>query len=325
MINFFNHKKMIISNRPSFKTIILLIFLIFITMNASGVTGKNRSSMWIDLYRGEPLHFESLIDDIKNVQIVYLGETHSIKRHHELQEAIVKALINNGKIIYLGLEQMEAYYQKELDRFNNCKITFKELAIITDWQERWGNYGAYEPIIRLVHKNNGKIIALNARAEIIKKIGRKGLKGLSQNEKKEMPDRMVLSDKEQERLLNIILKVHATMNPEKLRPVIDAQMSRDEKMADIISQHLKNLTDKKYIFIALGGAMHFSYRLGVPKRVAREIPSVKDRIILFSDSGDLELSYHEKAMAREITITHEDLRFLKSPIADYINVIELKK
>ncbi len=313
---------MIITKRPELKNLVLIFFMILIS---SSVTGKNRINIWIDLYSGEPLRFESIIDDIKNVQVVYLGETHSIKRHHELHEAIVKALINNKKTIYLGLEQMEAFYQKELDRYNDGKINFKELAKITDWQERWGNYDVYENIIHLVHKNNGKIIALNARAEIIKKIGRKGLTSLSQNEKKEMPAKMILSDREQERLLNMILKVHATMNPDKLRPIIDAQMSRDEKMADIISQHLKNMTDEKYIFIALGGAMHFSYGLGVPKRVAREIPSVKDRIILFSDSGDLELSYHEKAMAREITITHEDLRFLKKPIADYINVIELNK
>jgi hypothetical protein len=40
-----------------------------------------------------------------------------------------------------------------------------------------------------------------------------------------------------------------------------------------------------------------------------------------SESGDVELTSQEQAMAREITITHEDIRFLNQPIADYLHLM----
>ena len=76
--------------------------------------------------------------------------------------------------------------------------------------------------------------------------------------------------------------------------------------------------------IVLGGSLHFTHGLGTPYLVKKKIPSLKDRIIMLSNSGDLVLSKMEKALSRDIKITHEDLRFLQTPIADYINVIEFK-
>jgi hypothetical protein len=54
------------------------------------------------------------------------------------------------------------------------------------------------------------------------------------------------------------------------------------------------------------------------------MPKIKERVILLSESGDLELSPEELAMSREIDITHEQLRQINRPVADYLHVTNLK-
>ena len=76
--------------------------------------------------------------------------------------------------------------------------------------------------------------------------------------------------------------------------------------------------------VVVCGSGHIEYGLGTAARVRRRMPGVKDRIVHFSESGDVELSPQELAMARPITITHEQLRELGRPIADYLHAVSVK-
>lgn len=301
----------------------LACLLISFHINASAEP-CSRPEIWMDIYTGDTVTLDYVINDLSSVQVVYLGEIHTIDRHHRLQELIVEELIKKGKKIILGLEQMEAFNQETLDKFNNNTINFEKLAELTNWKERWSNYKDYQSIIEKVNKKGGIIKALNARDEIIKKIGKEGLGGLTKDERKKLPQNVDFSNRLQERLLNMILKVHSMMDPENLGTVIQAQISIDEKMADELYKIITVNKNENAIVVVLGGMMHFAYRLGVPQRLERRIKDIKDRIILFSESGDLELSRHDLAIARDIEITHQDLRFLNVPIADYINITPQK-
>ena len=76
--------------------------------------------------------------------------------------------------------------------------------------------------------------------------------------------------------------------------------------------------------VLLVGAALFCF-LGTPARVRRRLPKVKDRIVLLSQSGDVKLTPDEVAMSREIEVTHEQLRELNRPVADYLYVRGLKQ
>jgi len=54
------------------------------------------------------------------------------------------------------------------------------------------------------------------------------------------------------------------------------------------------------------------------------LPQIKDRIVLFSESGDTVLSPQELAAARAISVSHEQLREINRPIGDYLHVTSLK-
>ncbi|MDH5718734.1 MAG: ChaN family lipoprotein [Spirochaetia bacterium] len=296
------------------------ILLLLLLCNFIGAHEKK--SFWIDLYQYDFVFYNEVIQDLKNTDVVYLGETHTIERHHELQQKIILDLCSQkNKSIYIGIEQLDLTSQKELDKYNNNKINFDELAKLTNWEKKWSNYKDYEVILEAGKKCKATVIALNAKNDIIKKIGKEGISSLSKSEKKDIPESVDFSNTAYKQYLTKILQVHAHMDEKRIEKVYQAQVVRDEIMAQVIYNYYKK-EQKQPFFIIVAGAGHIEYRFGIPSRLKRRDPKIKDRVILFSQSGELVLSEYEKSVSQEIEITHDDLRFLPNPPGDYLNIIE---
>ncbi|MCC6124912.1 MAG: ChaN family lipoprotein [Pirellulales bacterium] len=281
----------------------------------------NRADLWIDVYRGEPIRYREVLADLAKADVIYLGEQHRIVRHHEIQERIVADLGKMSFPLAVGLEQMEACRQPDLDRFNRGEIGFDELAAATDWADRWGNYRQYRPILETARKLKAPVVALNAKAETIRQVARSGgVEKLPPELRKELPAEMQLQDPNYEKALSLELLVHAAAMPNLLRPMIEAQMARDEAMAQAICAFLQSDAGKGRKMIVLCGGGHVARGLGTPARVRRRMPAVKERIVLLSESGEATLTPAERAMASDIEISREQLRELNQPIADYLGV-----
>jgi uncharacterized iron-regulated protein len=284
------------------------------------------SSVWIDVYTGEPLPYEAVLKDLATVDVIYLGERHTVERHHALQVAILTDLAQQSIPLALGLEQMESWQQPSLDRYNRGEIDWKQLVEATDWPKRWRNYGQYERILAAARKGKAPVVALNARAETIRQIVRSGgIEHLPSEARQELPREMLLQDPLYEKLLSLQLMVHASAAPERLRPMIEAQMARDEAMAQALAAFAKSESGRNRKMIVLCGAAHVAFGQGLPTRVRRRLPGIRDRIVLLSESGEVQLSPEELAQAREIEITHEQWREIRQPVADYLCVKPLGK
>ncbi len=283
-----------------------------------------RCMLWVDVYTGESVSFDAMVEDCASSDVVYIGERHGLKRHHELERRLVEALAAKGKALILGIEQMEARYQPALDRYNRDEFDFYRLAVETDWAKRWSNYPDYRPVLEACKAAGGEVVALNADADVVRRVARVGLSALNERERSELPEEMDLSNREHERLLEMMLPVHIFSHGEALRQMYEAQISRDEKMADVLATRIKKerAEGRSTLSVVIGGAAHFSYGLGVPSRTGRRLPGLSSRIIILSESGDLSLGERQRMMARDTGITHESLKFLSRPIADYIHVIE---
>ncbi len=287
---------------------------------------KQRPSLWVDLYHGEPIRYEDVLDDLAGVRVIYLGEVHSLQRHHELQETILRDLARREVPLVLALEQMEHVQQPQLDRYNAGEIDFEKLAEVTKWADRWHNYKQYETILKTARQFKIPVLALNARSETIRQVARKGgVEKLEPDVRKELPEDMQLSDPLYDKFLNLQLMVHMATTAERLRPMREAQICRDEMMASVLCSFLKSEPGKKRTALVLCGGGHVSYGLGTVSRVQRRLPDAKYRIILPSESGDLELSPEEKEVSRPIEITHEQLREINRPIADYLHIKGLQQ
>ena len=85
-----------------------------------------RSSQWIDLCFGEPIDYASMVDELAEAAgVIFIGEFHTLDRHHAIQAKIVSDLAEQDVALVLGIEQMEAdrqpcYY---FDLWNSPKTT----------------------------------------------------------------------------------------------------------------------------------------------------------------------------------------------------------
>ncbi len=284
----------------------------------------DRCAMWIDVYGGEPVPYGEMLDDLAAVRVVYLGERHTLERHHRIQAQILEDLAQRGVKLVVGLEPMESVHQPALDRFHRGEIDFDELAEATDWSKRWRNYAQYRPILEAARRFEVPVIALNAKAETIRQVFRSGgIEKLPAEIRRELPAEVELEDPVYEKLLRMQMMVHASANEAMLRPMIEAQIARDEAMAAALADYLQSPAGEGRTALVICGAGHVAYGLGTPARVKRRLPEATQRIVLLSESGDVELSPEERAMAREIEITHEQLRQIDRPIADYLHAKEL--
>ena len=79
-------------------------FAAVLTMCSSTTALADSEPFIIDLYMGEPVPQDVMLDDLSTVRIVYLGEIHTIARHHELQAQILRGLLDRELKLALGME-----------------------------------------------------------------------------------------------------------------------------------------------------------------------------------------------------------------------------
>ncbi len=124
------------------------------------------------------------------------------------------------------------------------------------------------------------------------------------------------------KLLTRVLSVHMAFDPEKLRPIVEAQIARDETMAERLTDFLQSPVGRDRIAIVICGRGHCEYHLGIPDRVARRMPDVKQRVVLFSESDELQLSEAERQQAREVRIPHDFWREFNRLPANFFQISE---
>ena len=298
-----------------------ILLLSLATQVVSSVEPEHRCSLWIDPYRGEPVTYDQVVEDLASVRVVYLGEAHSLARHHELQESILRDLAAKGKLLVLGIEQLECYQQPHLDRYNGGEIDFDELATLTNWRKRWSGFEQYRSLVEAARELKIPVLALNARAETVREVFRKGgVNGLDAKTRAELPEEMLLKDPPYERHLNRQLMVHMAVDEERLRPMREAQIARDETMAATLAEYLLCDTGNDRSAVVICGTGHAAYGYGIPTRVRRRLPNVTDRIVVPSQSGDVELPKAAMAATRDVEITHAQLRHTGCPIGDYLHI-----
>ena len=277
----------------------------------------------IDLLMGEPVTMETLLDDLAEVRITYLGEIHTIARHHKLQTDILKRLKEQGLKLALGMEMFSTDQQAILDRWLAGKQSIS--ALIRDLgKEHWTNLKDYEPVLTAARDLGIPIIGLNARDILVHKLAMSGLESFSPEEKDSLPKDLEQINPLNDRLLRLRLRVHKAFEDKSLHNIVLAQSLRDATMARAVVDFLNSPKGKDAAMLVIAGSGHLNYGFGVPERVSRRL-QVPFRIILASESGELVLSEEEIRQMAPIHITHKDLEFIQKPIADYLNVIPLKE
>ncbi len=298
----------------------VMISIGLLTMGLS--TSVLSESIIVDLYMGEPIPMEMMIEDLAQVGIIYLGEIHTITRHHRFQKELIRQLSDRGSKLAIGMEMFSIDQQHILDEWQKSDKDVSDL-IRNLGRDHWTNLNDYADVLLEARKQGIPLIALNAPDQLVKKVARQGLSSLSDKEKELLPTSWDVSP-EQDKLLRLRLRVHKSFQDKALDSIVQAQVLRDEIMASTILNYLNAKENTARTMLVIAGTGHLNYGLGIPERVSRGM-DMKSRIILVSESGELVLSEQEKRMAVPVSISHEDLKFIKAPIADYLHILPLKE
>lgn len=259
-----------------------LVFLLMITGCASSKPAlENEKSPYIpvvQLEKEDILHvptgikvkFDSLMDVLSPARVIYVGESHDNIEHHRVQLDILRGLearFPGG--IAVGMEMFTTPSQAVLDRWVKGEISEKELFGI--WSSNWGfDYEYYKPVLEFVREKRIPLVALSAPKEQARDLSKKGISGLSEQERKALPE---IDDKDPyyRETVEAIFSDHS--HGSGFERFFQVQLLWDETMAQGVAEFLKAPANKGKKMVVLAGGGHVQYGLGIPKRVFRRVPA----------------------------------------------------
>ncbi|MEE9504801.1 MAG: ChaN family lipoprotein, partial [Thermodesulfobacteriota bacterium] len=63
-----------------------------------------REKTYLDVYQGEPISFAEMMESLTKARLIYIGENHTLKRHHRFQHDVIRALYQDKIPMAIGLE-----------------------------------------------------------------------------------------------------------------------------------------------------------------------------------------------------------------------------
>jgi uncharacterized iron-regulated protein len=231
---------------------------------------------------GANLSFDTIVEQLRDKQVVYLGESHTRYEDHLLQLRVVRALYNQDPNLSIGMEMFPRTVQAVLDQYIlEQTITEEEFLRQSHYLLKWNfDYRFYQPIINFARLNRIPVVALNLDKELVSKVYlESGLDGLDEKELAAIPDDLDISMPDYRQRLSSVFRMHSGHNNEqgKLNNFLQAQSLWDETMAESIASYLAANPTHRMAVIA--GRGHVDKKNAIPPRVARRLPT-KQAVIL---------------------------------------------
>lgn len=219
---------------------------------------------------------EAVLAAIAPNQVIYLAETHDDPADHAAQLQIIQTLSEQGDIA-IALEMFQRPFQSALDGYLSGQLSETELIAASEYETRWGfDWEFYAPILRYAKENSIPLIALNTPAEITRKVATSGLESLAGEELTYIPpiSDIDLSNADYKEQIANIFSAHGGMGHSlNIDNFFAAQVLWDETMAEGIAMQIEAQPDRQVIVLA--GEGHILYDYGIPDRVERRVPSIK--------------------------------------------------
>jgi hypothetical protein len=166
------------------------------------------------------------------------------------------------------MEMFQTPFQKSLDDYISGAISEKEFLKASEYFKRWKyDYHLYREIIDFAKVKGIPLIALNLREEITKKVTEGGLDALTEEEKKEIPRDMDMTDDEYKEKLMEVFRLHEEFHIKNFNYFFQSQILWDETMAHSIAGFMAD--NPEYQMVVLAGARHIIYGSGIPQRTYR--------------------------------------------------------
>ncbi len=234
----------------------------------------------IDLASGKESSFEGLMDQAFERDVIFVGELHNEPAHHLIEVQILQKLFSRDPSVTLAMEFFQQSQQPILDGYTLGAMTEQEFLDKVDWKKTWGYpYFYYRPLLLVAKQNRLKVLALNAPAELVKKVSRQGLGALDAKQRAQLPSHIDLSNETERDYVRKAYLEHEQGNLESFQFFYEAQCVWEETMARNIANYMKDRRQKVVVFCGNG---HIIGKFGIPDRTEKRIPVSTVTIMCYS-------------------------------------------
>ncbi len=234
------------------------------------------------------LDFNQIVDDLEKSRVVYVGEMHTDYPSHLLQLQVIQALYRRDPSLAIGMEMFPHSSQQALDDYIDGKIEDeKEFIKASRYFKVWGyDYRMYQDIIGYAKKHRIPLVALNIDKKITSQIFRQGsLDNLTEEQIQKIPPQRDLDVPGYRKRLQQVHSMHnSSPHGSSFDGFIQAQAIWDETMAESVVKYLTAHPDRRMVVIA--GTGHVYKDSAIPKRVARRMPGIKQRVVVSASVAD---------------------------------------
>ena len=236
---------------------------------------------------GQPVSFDEMLDDLRSVQVVYVGERHTDRVHHKIQLEILSRLFNAHSDMSVGMEMFDHTYQPVLDRWSTGDMDWQEFLEKTHWYANWKyNASLYREILKFIKQHHIPLIGINIPFSLPPKISIGGIESLNTEEKKHLPAAIDLSNTAHRDYVKKIFEFHHLPGRNDFETFYEAQCAWEDGMADAIAKH----RDYQPMVVLLGGG-HIIHKFGVPERAFKRTAASFRTVYLAPAGSRAELSY----------------------------------
>lgn len=164
---------------------------------------------------------------------ILIGERHDNALDHSVQAAVLASLARNGMRPLLGLEMLPRNrFERELQAITEKKIKIDDIPQALDWENSWGfDFALYRPAFAVVQQYGIPVYGLNISNDVRLSLSRKGLAALSDEERGQLPERVIPPLPEQREKLAEVFRIHEAMFKKSRK----AASSQETSLAQAVS------------------------------------------------------------------------------------------
>jgi len=290
------------------KKFVLMFFISLINLASFDLFAFEYQQLIYSTIQRSFINFDSMISDLNNYDVVYLGEQHDDLTHHQSQKNIMEAVSSNVGPVAVGLEFINWTDQEILNQYVNGQLSKTEFLKMIGWGDNNFSFDFYDPLISVAHKSGGHIFGINAPQWLTKKIARNGINSLTSYEFTFMPMHFQMGSELYLRMFKETMEdMDHPMPPSALNNLFEVQSVWDETMSFNAVLNLKHSFTPFFIIV---GNFHIAYKLGSPN-------SIRSRLL---PTQTLATVYHvnAKGMSESIIQAMITKHEIYGDLADYI-------
>ncbi|HEY6838383.1 MAG TPA: ChaN family lipoprotein [Geobacteraceae bacterium] len=129
---------------------------------------------------------EKILSATQGADVLFVGEVHDRRSHHQLQLDIIKALHGRKVPLAIGLEMFDVESQETLDLWRRGKLELSNF--IDRYRQSWTiDWTSYDEMLLYARNNAIPLIALNVPDDIITRIAHDGIGSLRPKDLSRLP------------------------------------------------------------------------------------------------------------------------------------------